>query len=120
MTVELEVGDPPEWLGAPGKDMWKILVETLSDTMVKLDRGALTLACAAYSTAYDAAVDLSERGPLVQGDRGMVKNPAAQIARESGAAFKQWCNEFGLTPAARKRLSLKLGREEDAHLGLID
>lgn len=113
------LGDPPDWMADPGKKMWHEMLLELGDKVVSLDRYALTLACAAYAAAEAALQDLNERGPLVEGDRGMVKNPSNQVGREQAAAFKSWCAEFGLTPGARKRLLFQLGKKDDDAEDLI-
>ena len=110
-----EIGDPPEWLLPPGKALWSQICDHLGDTLLAVDRGALIMTCSAFAAAENALKDLNERGTLVpgrgkhpdeDGEEQLVKNPANQIAREQGALFKSFIAEFGLSPAARKRLTL--------------
>jgi len=117
------VGDPPSWLADGGKRMWHELVQMLDGRLEAADKFALTATCASYGAMEAALEDLNTRGPLVRARgkdgeesdaRPLVKNPANQIAREQGVAFKQWCGEFGLTPAARKRLSIELKKASSA------
>lgn len=111
---------PPDWMGDEGKALWNKLI-VASDLLLKeLDAEALTLTCSAYDAAVRSAKELAEKGPLVEGDRGLVKNPAAQILRDSSQSFRAWCTEFGLTPAARKKLGLVLDDPEDGAEGVID
>jgi P27 family predicted phage terminase small subunit len=107
-------GDPPEWLNPMGKNLWHRIIELMGDKLEKTDESALTLMCASFGAAYEALKDLNERGPLIEGDRGMVKNPANQVAREQGAQFKLWASEFGLTPAARKKLAMSIGADSES------
>lgn len=129
MTVSV-VGDPPDWLHPAGKRMWHELVEMLDGKLQPVDKFALVGACGAYGAMEAALQDLNERGPLVKArgkdgeeseTRPMVKNPANQVAREQGTAFRQWVGEFGLTPAARKRLAFDLSKKAESEAGaLID
>lgn len=99
---------PPSWLGREAKAEWRRVVPELDRLgMISLiDRAALVAYCETWET-YVAAVRAARKdGVLVQGERGMVKNPAQQIARDAGAALRSWCEQFGFTPSARGRMSV--------------
>lgn len=107
-------------MGAYGKSMWVKLTEVLADTLHDVDQYALEAICGHYDSMIRAQKDLSERGPIVDGRDGeRVKNPSAQIARDSSASFKAWTAEFGLTPKARKTLAMTLGETEEDSGDLI-
>ena len=67
-----------------------------------VDRMALADYCLCVARLVDAEADIAKRGLLVEGDRGMVKNPSCQLAREYRNAVVKWSVQFGLTPSARK------------------
>lgn len=51
-------------------------------------------------------------GLLIEGNRGSVKNPAYQIAREYRRSLLAWAARFGLTPSDRDRMR-NPGKAED-------
>lgn len=110
--------EPPEWMGENGKRAWNAMASILTESLESIDQFALEATCGHYDAMINALKDLQLRGPLIEsydknGNEILVKNPAAQIARDNSLAFKAWCSEFGLTPRARKSLAMKLN--DDAH-----
>lgn len=87
---------------------WKRVVPGLIKLglATKFDQVALADYCTCVARLEQCEKALSEHGLLVQGERGLVKNPAAQMAREYRVSIMKWCAEFGLTPSARGRMSL--------------
>jgi len=125
MTEEVRsgVGEPPETINAQGQRMWRYLVgqfDALGDPLSALDRPVFTILCMAGGAAEEAWEDVHHRGVLVRGrskdhsaddddgDPFMVKNPAEQVARQATTQFIQLAKEFGMTPAARKRMAVEL------------
>jgi len=49
---------------------------------------------------------ISKTGLLVNGTKGIRKNPASQLAREYRLAIQRWAPEFGLTPAAGTKIEI--------------
>lgn len=79
----------------------------------QVDRNALADYCLCVARLADAEADIEKRGLLVEGERGQVKNPSCQLAREYRAAVVRWAVEFGLTPSSRSRLSVPEKPEDD-------
>jgi P27 family predicted phage terminase small subunit len=107
-------------MNARAQAAWQAIAEGLKDTTVEVDALSMNLMCSAYAAAEEAAEDIQTRGHLVQGQRGLVKNPSLQILREAGATFRGFADQFGLTPGARKKLGIDLSSHEDESAGFID
>lgn len=119
---------PPKWLPREGKGEWKRVVEACASHptwLQQVDVALLTAYCSTWATWLEAAKDLVERGVLVpaRSDAGkavgsMVKNPAAQISRDSAVQLRQLCRELGFSPDARGRVDL--GAAEGSQSDLLD
>jgi len=83
-----------------GKAEWRRVVPILaaSGTLGELARRGLQDYCLCVARLDEAEGDISERGLLVAGDRGRVKNPACQMAREYREALQRWIGILGLGP----------------------
>lgn len=83
------------------------------------DRDVIYAYCCAVVEHRGAYEALTEHGPLIPGRAGgMVRNPAAQMVRDSATNLRMLARELGLTPSARA--SLKLGeRDERDHASRI-
>jgi P27 family predicted phage terminase small subunit len=107
-TLE-RVPPAPDTLGADGRKLWKALYRPLIEAgvMVPDDRYALELLCGYYDIWRAAQRSINEQGVLIDGQRGLVKNPALQIAREAGHGLRAMLAEFGLTPQSARLLGLE-------------
>jgi len=81
-----------------------------------LDQIALADYVLCWTRLGECERDLGERGVLVKGDRGQVKNPSAQLAREYRTSLLNWCRELGLSPASRERLAFPAAPKSDPAL----
>ncbi len=111
--------EPMPRLGAPDKpDDLSLIASAEWDRVVpELDRlglvspvdaAALVVYCEAVAIHAAAVAKITESGVLIEGARGgeRVKHPAVQIARDAASTIRTYGAEFGLTPAARARMSL--------------
>lgn len=130
MTSAKGVGDPPAWMNEEGQAMWLYLAVELGTELLARDRPAFALMCAVYGVAEAAEKDIHERGHLIKArtkdhsadtvdedtgdvvDQAMVKNPSIQVAREATNQFVQYAKDFGMTPGARKRMAMDLGKRK--------
>jgi len=64
----------------------------------------MSVAAAAWSRWSEADRAITRHGVVVDSERGIVKNPAVQVARDSEQTMRQCWAELGLSPAARERL----------------
>lgn len=99
----------PAHLSDGAKTEWGYVVPRLDEIgmLNKIDRTALEVYCEAVATHREAVASLRQGGVLVRGDKGrVVKNPAAQIVRDSATTIRLLGAEFGLTPSSRTRMAL--------------
>lgn len=72
-----------------------------------VDYAALVVYCSAWAAFDDARQAMEEHGTLVTGrDGGLVKNPAAQIMKDSSAIMLNYGSRFGFTPKDRVNLGI--------------
>lgn len=98
----------PKNLPPDAKKEWRRIVNLLRmrGVLDALDEASLHDYLVCWSRLRECEADIAERGVLIPGDRGKVKNPSVQLARQYRDAFVAWCREFGFTVAARTRLSI--------------
>ncbi|OAT79315.1 phage terminase small subunit P27 family [Desulfotomaculum copahuensis] len=103
----------PAWLPKEAKRHWKEMASKLEKLglLTEVDGQAFADYCLCLARLEEAERDIKERGILVEGDRGKVKNPACQIAREYRSALQKWAARFGLDPQSRS--GLDVAREEE-------
>jgi P27 family predicted phage terminase small subunit len=100
----------PSHLNATAKREWRrISAELISlGLLTEVDRAALASYCAAYSTFVDAELNLAKFGLVIKSPKsGMpIANPFLGVRNRALDLIRQFSIEFGLTPAARTRLSV--------------
>jgi P27 family predicted phage terminase small subunit len=96
----------PADLPPAAKTIWRKLVPKLNDLgrLTPLDGVAVADMVLCICRLKECEDDITARGVLVAGDRGPVKNPSLQAAREYRAALQRWSQRFGLTPGDRDRI----------------
>jgi P27 family predicted phage terminase small subunit len=106
---------PPSKMSTEARRAWRVIVAELpAGLLTKVDWQVMAVACENWSLWRKAMADVWERGILIEGDRGKVKNPALQIARDAAQSMRQCWSELGLTPSARARLEMPdVGGGED-------
>jgi P27 family predicted phage terminase small subunit len=70
------------------------------------DRDALLCYCEAVVSHRKASALLAKSPILIQGHRGMVRNPALAIQRDAAGVIRAYAHEFGLTPSARSEIRM--------------
>ena len=96
----------PDWLSDDARREWDRLAPTLirMGVLTSIDRDALAVYCEAVAH-YEQAVTLVDKSAvLIRGTRGLVKNPAMQVARDQAAIIRAYARELGLTPSARSEM----------------
>lgn len=72
-----------------------------------VDYAALVVYVSAWETFDLARQAMSDQGPLIQGrDGNLVRNPAAQIMRDSADTMLKFGAKFGVTPKDRQNLGI--------------
>lgn len=115
----------PAWLDEEAKVAWKRIVPQLRDmgVLTLIDADALTNYCDTWSRWKKAVLFLQKNGDVytIKGDDGKLKYvqqlPQVAIARNLLAVLNRYQQEFGLTPAARCRLTIT---EQDDSPGLME
>ncbi len=107
--------DPPDSLGPHARAEWERVVPELQrlNLLKPIDRAGLTSYCEMWETFVRATAEVHEKGLVVE-NRTIKKdgtesiwytsNPAVSIQRNSQAAIRAWCSEFGLTPSAESKV----------------
>jgi len=98
----------PTGLSVTARKEWERVVPLLQEKglLERVDEAGLHRYCEACARAAAADRFIHKHGVMIRGERGMVKNPACQIARDASAEMKAWCVEFGMTPSSRGRMVL--------------
>ena len=103
----------PEWLDDKGKQEWKRIITELKrlELVTNIDVAALAICCDAYSKYVRATGDINKVGLLVSytnkgGNKNVSPNPLINIATKYSEIYKKYCNEFGLTPSSRIKLTV--------------
>ncbi len=102
------VPEPPASLPPAALNEWERLTRLLSarGDLSELDQAALADYCLCRVRLEECERQIAEQGVLIHGQRGLVKNPALQIARQYRAALQKWSDLFGLTPASRGKINI--------------
>lgn len=115
---------PPIWLDADARDCWWKIVPELDrlGLLTLIDGGALEGACVAYSRAVAAGRILDAEGLTMEIGPTHYKQqrPEVSIEQKSWSQFRMFCQEFGLTPAARTRLSVSPKQDRKHGADLLD
>jgi P27 family predicted phage terminase small subunit len=108
-------GRMPADLPKEARPYWRKLAPKLRRVglLTELDVPALADLCLCLARARQAEDLVTSKGVLVAGDRGMVKNPAIQVARDYRAAAARLMARFGMTPSDRSGLAMRPAEEAD-------
>lgn len=81
---------------------WFRITSILRDEgrLTQYDGGMIETTCQAFSMTKRAYAEIAGK-VVVPGDRGMVKNPAVQIWRESRDGYQRGCDSLGVSPGKR-------------------
>jgi len=115
----------PRWLTAEARKEWKRVVPELDrlGVLTIVDRAALTTYCQAWARYVEAEAMLTQYGSVLKSNKSdyIQVSPYATISKQMALLIKAFCQEFGLTPASRSRISVNKKPEyEDPMEGLID
>lgn len=120
---------PPKFLGKYGLQEWKRITPELAKLgmLTKIDQAALEIYCRAYQkwreaedfliksgNVYTIRADdtIDAKGNIVKGKIKYIQQvPQVSIAQQNAELCRKMINEFGLSPAARSRLDIKVEKE---------
>ena len=88
--------------------MWRRLAPDLiaKHVLTSWDVDAFGQVCALIVTNAAAMRAVLDDGPVIDSERGRVKNPAWQVARETAALLVTLGGRFGLNPSDRSQLDV--------------
>jgi len=98
----------PRGLDVDARREWRRITGLLRDRDVldALDETPLSDYIVCWQRLRECEADIGARGVLIAGERGPVKNPACQLARQYRDHLIAWCKEFGCTPTSRTRMNM--------------
>lgn len=101
-----ESPEPPDTLGEHASEVWNEYAPLLAGSGVlrATDLPVFEAYCVAVATFRLAAKQVQKYGPLIMGEKGAVKNPAATVMREQQAEIRQLSTLLGMNPAARQKI----------------
>lgn len=104
----------PAELPVAAKSAWRRIVPKIEREILRaVDQTSLADMCICVARMEECERDITERGVLVPGDRGKVKNPSCQLSRQYRDAFQRWSQRFGLTPWDRDRIEMPAAPDPD-------
>jgi P27 family predicted phage terminase small subunit len=118
----VDVPDPPGFITGYAADEWYTVATELHrlGVLTKVDCAPLAAYCYAYGQWRDAAEVLASmsndpaRGLVIRGTLGgAVENPLIYTARKAAADMMRYAAEFGLTPAARSRITSGVNGDDE-------
>ena len=101
----------PSWLEQEAKNEWRRMSKTLEamGLLTLVDKAAFAGYCQAYARWKEAEEFLSKHGTIFKTPSGYIQQvPQVSIAQTYLKVMKDFCSEFGLTPAARTRISVDI------------
>lgn len=104
----------PIWLEPEAKKEWRRMCKTLEaiGVLTQVDAMAFAGYCQAYARWKEAEEFLSKHGTIFKTPSGYIQQvPQVSIAQTYLKIMKDFCSEFGLTPAARTRISISTSEE---------
>jgi P27 family predicted phage terminase small subunit len=104
----------PTWLDKEAKKEWRRMSKALEaiGILTKVDGAAFAGYCQAYARWKEAEEFLSKHGTIFKTPSGYIQQvPQVSIAQAYLKIMKDFCSEFGLTPASRTRLHVGLEGE---------
>lgn len=103
-----ELPEPPDYIGDYGAREWNRVGPELIKLglMSTVDLQVFEAYCLNVQLMVDARKAIADKGMLVNGARGKVRNPAIAAFASASTAIRGFASEFGLSPSARSRIKL--------------
>lgn len=105
----------PSWLEPEAKKEWRRMAKTLETigVLTQVDATAFAGYCQAYARWKEAEEFLTKHGTIFKTPSGYIQQvPQVSIAQTYLKVMKDFCSEFGLTPAARSRIQINTVQSE--------
>lgn len=98
----------PDWLEDEAKAEWARMGEVLENMGMLTDMDTIAFAgyCQAYARWREAEEFLTQHGSIVRTPNGYLQQvPQVSIAQTNLKIVLKFCEQFGLTPSARSRIT---------------
>ena len=106
----------PKWLPDEGKDLWRRVAPKLVEIrlLTRENLPGFEALCSVYGTARQADEVLRTQGLVMSVGEGNYRQqrPEVSISLKNWSLFRQFANEFGLTPAGAARLGVEMNMAE--------
>lgn len=105
MRPESAIPDCPAHLKGAARLEWDRVTVLLHElgVIAEIDAGGLAMLSTQWGRYVDAEVMMEKA--IIKSPNGFdVQSPWLAVSNRAQEAYKSWCSEFGLTPAARVRL----------------
>ena len=115
LTPPADAIKSPTWLDTAARRVWKRVAPVLEDLKVltNIDLDALAVYCDAVARYSECVKIIKKEKLTVAGPMGgKMQNPAVLAAAKYATIIRQFAERFGLTPAARIKLTLS-GNDDD-------
>ena len=112
----------PRSLSVEGRREWRRVARRLwaVGLLTEVDHDALTLYCETWAAWQRAEAVVREKGEVVRTANGnVIQNPYLSIANRAKRVALLLMREFGMTPAARARISVEGGGDEPSLADLL-
>ncbi len=112
----------PRWLSEEARKEWRRIAPRLWQVglLTEVDELALGMLCEAFVQYVTAKARLEQDGMLARSDKGnLYQHPSVALMTGARADVLRWAREFGMTPAARSRISIDAGGEEPSLADLL-
>lgn len=116
--ARLSLGKPPrcpQGLDADARKAFRQLIKELEPTklLTAADGPALAVLADAIARHRECAALIAAQGPVIQGPRGPMQNPAVLAAAKYSLTIRQYGGLFGLSPESRAKLAASVPAEPE-------
>lgn len=121
-VVKDRVPSAPRWLGEEARREWRRVARALhgAGLLTEADHDALALYCETFASWRRAEAQVRAKGEVVRTAGGnVIQNPYLSIANRAKKDALLLLREFGMTPAARSRISVEGGGDEPSLADLL-
>lgn len=112
----------PTWLDDEAKKEWRRMSKQLEHLgiLTEVDMAAFAGYCQAYARWKDAEEFITKHGTIVKTPSGYWQQvPQVSIAQTYLKIMNRFCEQFGLTPSSRSRISADSANDTDDPMELI-
>ena len=105
----------PSWLEKDAKKEWKRMSKKLESLgiLTEVDLAAFSGYCQAYARWKEAEEFITQHGSIIRTPNGYLQQvPQVSIAQTNMKILLRFCEQFGLTPSSRSRITAGEGKTE--------